>query len=147
MSLARRFRAVKHKIGRRGAALLCFATLDLVYACSLAFPARDGGGPAARWFATILPLWFWAIWWLSVAAICVAYCCRENDRYGFAAAIGIKIWWGVLSLVGWLLQEVPVSSAGIWLGLAVLVILIAGWPEPEHHVIEEESGSGGHRNS
>lgn len=144
MSAARRYRAVRHQVGRRGAALLCFATLDVVYSASLAFPGPNGGGASQRWFGSILPLWVWACWWMAVAVICVASCCRENDLYGFIAAISIKVWWGLLSLVGWLLQEVPVSSAGIWLGLAVIVGLIAGWPEPEHHVIDGEAERGRH---
>src|SRR6185312_4146021 len=138
MPLARRVRAIRHLIGRRGAALLCFATLDVVYAASLAFPGPNGGGAAQRWFGSILPLWFWAIWWLAVAVICAWGALNACDRVGFSAAIGIKVWWGLLGFVGWVVGEVPVSTAGIWLGLAVLVGLIAGWPEPEHHVIEGE---------
>jgi hypothetical protein len=143
MPLARRVRAFRHHIGRRGAALLCFGTLDVIYAISLAFPGPNGRGAAPRWYGSILPLWVWAIWWLVVAVVCTIGAFRPCDRAGFAAAIGIKIWWGTLGLVGWVLGEVPVSTAGIWLGLAVLVALIAGWPEAEHHVIDGEAADGG----
>lgn len=142
MSLARRVRAFRHVIGRRGAALLCFATLDIVYAISLAFPGPNGRGAAPTWYGSILPLRVWALWWLAVAVVCMFEAFRTCDRAGFSAAIGIKVWWGLLALVGWLFGEVPVSTTGIWLGLAVLVILIAGWPEAEHHVIEREARDG-----
>lgn len=143
MSLARRVRALQHLVGRRGAALLCFAVLDVTYAAGLAFPGPNGGGATQRWFGAIMPLWFWALCWLAVATLCVVGAFWQHDRMGFIAAIGIKIWWGTLGLLGWLVEEVPVSAAGVWLGLAVLVMLISGWPEPEYHVIEEEAERGG----
>lgn len=135
------FLAVRGHLGRRGSALLAFAVLDVVYGISLAWPApgQVRPGSALGWFSEIAPLDVWAFVWWTVAAICVVAVVltllrrgvTRADRYAFSAAIGIKIWWGTLSLIGWIMREVPISSAGIWLGLAFLVALIAGWPEPE----------------
>jgi hypothetical protein len=144
MSLARHLRAFRHVVGRRGAALLCFAILDAVYAAGLVWPGPNGGGATQVWFGSILPLWFWALWWLSATVVCtVGALNKRYDQAGFIAAISIKIWWGVLGLIGWIAGQVPVSAPAVWLGLSVLVMLIAGWPEPEHHVIEGEVGRGG----
>jgi hypothetical protein len=144
--VARRlFLAYRQRFGRRGAALTAFCILDVVYGIGLAWPLPPGirSGSVNAWFNEILPLSVWAIVWWSVAVLCgwgAWSRSKRSDRYAFAAAIGIKVWWGTLCLIGWIMREVPVSSAGVWLGLAALVALIAGWPEPEPHVSREVSG-------
>lgn len=144
------FLAVRGRLGRRGSALLAFGILDVVYGISLAWPApgQVRPGSALGWFAEIAPLWLWAGLWWAVGAMCATAVVLAlfgpvpswADRYAFAAAIGVKIWWGTLCLIGWIMREVPISSAGIWLGLAALVALIAGWPEPEQITAQEAAG-------
>lgn len=141
--MARRlFHAYRNRFGRRGAALTAFALLDVVYGIGLAWPSPPvlRPGTANAWFNEIAPLDLWAGVWWSVAVLCAVGAwsrSKRSDRYAFAAAIGIKVWWGTLCLVGWIMREVPISAAGIWLGLAALVALIAGWPEPEPPVSQE----------
>lgn len=117
-------------LGRRGSALLWFGALDLVYAYAL-LDSPDSISPTFGWFGSILPLDAWAAIWFVVGAVCLISAVRRVDQVGFVAAIGIKVIWGTVSLAGAILAGVPVSSVGIWLGLAGLVWIIAGWPEAD----------------
>ena len=128
----RAFRWARRHLGRRGASLLYFAGLDVLYGWAV-FNAASGIGQTAtfEWFATIAPLQAWAGVWWAVAAICLYHAFQHHDRFGFIAAIGIKLLWGGGCVVGWLSADVPVSSVGIWLGLAGLVWIISGWPDPD----------------
>lgn len=120
-------------VGRRGRTLLFFAVLDIVYAVSLANPdagARDS--PQLAWLASLGPLWAWAILWAATSVACFWYAFRRYDRWGFVAAIAVKVLWGVASLGGWLVGGVDRGyvSGAIWLAFAAFVWVIAGWPEP-----------------
>lgn len=119
-----------HRVGRRGVSLLFFAVLDLIYAVSL-LTVDPGDSPFFAWLARLLPLWAWAILWATIGLICLWYAFQRCDRWGFAAAIFLKIVWGLVSLGGWLLGGVERGwvSATIWLAFAGWVWVISGWPE------------------
>lgn len=124
--------ALRRRVGRRGAALLAFALIDILYAGSM-LTASDSGLPlnaTYQWFGELMPLAAWAAVWALVAAVCTWSALHHYDRAGFVAAIGIKVVWSLLSLAGWVLDDVTLGSVGIWLGLAVVVGVIAGWAEP-----------------
>lgn len=127
----RRINQISRQIGRRGCALLFFSLLDLVYATSLAAdpPTANGTG---HFLASMLPLPVWAILWGSVGILCAVQAFMRSDRAAFAAASLIKVVWGIIALIGWLIGEVDRGyvSAVIWLALAAFVHVIAGWPEP-----------------
>jgi hypothetical protein len=121
-------------VGRRGGSLLLFGVLDLIYAWLMysATPARVAGSPVYRWFAEVFPgLGGWATLWAAVGVICIYHAFHHYDRFGFVAAIGIKVVWALLSLAGWIMSDLSAVWAPIWFGLAGLVWIIAGWPEPE----------------
>jgi hypothetical protein len=120
-------------VGKRGRVLLFFGCVDVVIALSLAVPdAATRGNALYVWLADIAPLWVWSLAWAGVAAVLFwqAFCLR--DWIGYAAAIGLKIGWGLLCLGGWAFAGVDRGyvSAGIWLVVAAIVGEIAGWPEP-----------------
>lgn len=122
----------RRHIGRRGASLLFFATLDLIYAVSLANPdTASRSGPQLTWLAGLAPLWVWASLWATVAMICGWHAFRRYDRMGFTAAIVIKVLWGVASFGGWAVGGVDRGyvAAAIWLAFAAFVWVIGGWPE------------------
>lgn len=122
------------RLGKRGRVLLYFGGLDLVYAVSLAQPdATTRGGPFFAWLTEVAPIWAWSLAWAVVGAVCLWQAWCRRDSLGFAAAIALKIGWGLVCLGGWLLGAVDRGyvSAAIWLGLAYFVWVISGWPEPD----------------
>lgn len=126
------------RIGRRGAALLYFGVLDVVYAFSLFLPAPEQRRSSAiRFLAEVAPLWLWGVAWSVAAVLCLVCVFRVNDRVGFAAAISIKMLWGTLYLVGWLVAGVERAwlSATLWLCLAGFIGIIASWPEPPIRIL------------
>jgi hypothetical protein len=121
-------------VGRRGAVLAYLAVVDVLYALSLWRPGGTQGQSATMLFiAGVMPLSWWAALWLSIAVLCTAGAfVHRFDRAAFAAAAGIKTLWGGTFLFGWIAGDVSRGwvSAVIWLGLAALVMILAGWPEP-----------------
>jgi len=126
--------AERVRVGKRGRSLLFFAVLDLIISASLISPDHaTRRAPLYVWLDSVAPLWTWSLLWGFVGLICLWNAFRQrNDRWGFSAAIAIKVLWGMLSLAGWLLGGVERGyvSAAIWLAMAGWVWEIAGWPEP-----------------
>jgi hypothetical protein len=126
------FRRLIWRVGRRGAALLFFALLDLIYAFSLAFPsapARHTGTLA--YIAGIAPLWAWAALWATVGLACCYGAFRPRDRTAYALAAGLKVLWGATFLAGWIFAGIDRGyvSAAVWLPMAGWVYIISTWPE------------------
>ncbi|MEU4772976.1 hypothetical protein [Micromonospora sp. NPDC023644] len=123
--------ALHGRVGRRGSALLAFAALDTAYGLRLA-TARPDSNTLYAWLHGPVPLWPWAALWAVVAVVCAGGAVRGKDRVAFVAAISIKVLWCSLYLCGWLLGELPDGwvSAAVWGAFALIVGLIAGWPEP-----------------
>lgn len=120
-------------LGKRGRVLLYFGALDLVYAFSLAAPDEvTRESPFFIWLAEIGSPWAWFWAWAGVGLVCLWQAFCRSDRAGYAAAISLKIAWGVVCLGGWLFGDVERGyvSAAIWLGLAYFVGNISSWPEP-----------------
>lgn len=125
----RHLHTLRLTVGRRGAALLFFALLDVVYAASLIDAPTSG---SYRFLADVLPLTAWAAMWAAVGALCAVQAFMRSDRVAFAAAALIKVVWGIIQLLGWAIADLDRGyvSAVIWLALAAFVHVIAGWPEP-----------------
>lgn len=126
-------RPLGRRVGRRGAALLFFATLDLLYSWWLLDPLDSTvGAPGYRWLASVLPLQVWGGIWLLVGVLCLIGTFVHEDSVAWVAAMAIKVMWGSLWILGWWLADVPRgwAPAGFWLPLAALVALLASWAEP-----------------
>ncbi len=116
-----------------------FAGLDLVYGYSLANPtAGTLTSPTNRFFASVLPLPAWACVWITVGLICLWHAFHRYDRFGFSAAVLIKMLWGILALVGVITAGVSPSVPAIWLALAGLVWVLSGWREPHQDADDAE---------
>lgn len=124
---------LRQRVGHRGSALMFFAALDLVYCASLLDPPMaERRSAALTWLASVLPLWVWGTAWGVVGVVCLWHAFRRRDQVAFAAAIGIKVMWALVSLAGWLVGGVNRGyvSATVWLAFAGFVAIIASWPEP-----------------
>lgn len=124
MGVAQRFGA---RVGRRGCALLFFTLLDFVICYSLITAPRPLM-PFYTWMAQIMPIDAWAVCWGIVGAVCLVFAFRLYDTPAFMCAVGLKIVWGMLALLGWLAGVVDRGyvTAVVWLGFAAFVFLIAG---------------------
>lgn len=109
--------------------MLFFALLDLVYATSLL--GAPSSGPY-RFLAAMLPLAAWSALWAAVGLLCAIQAFLPSDRAAFAAAMLIKVVWGMVQLIGWAVGDLDRGYVGaaVWLALAAFVHVIAGWPEP-----------------
>jgi CHASE2 domain-containing sensor protein len=120
-------------LGKRGRVLLFFGALDLVYAVSLAAPdARTRSAPLFVWLTHIAPLSVWAATWGVVGVLCLWQAWCRRDQIGYAAAIALKIAWGIVCLGGFLFGGIERGyvSAAIFLGFAYVIAVISGWAEP-----------------
>lgn len=121
------------KVGRRGAVLLFFALLDFVYAYGLLTPTAETLRNSTYMFiGRFGTVQLWAALWAIAGVFCLVNAFRQKDSAGFTAAIAIKILWGLLFLMGWLIGAVDRGylATTIWLGFAALLFLILSWPEP-----------------
>ena len=121
------------RLGGRGAFLLCWAWVDILFGLGLlnVDPAIRQV-PQYKYVTSFgIPLQGWAILWLCTALILIVSAFRRQSA-GFHAAVAIKLWWGVLSLGGWMAGEIPRGyvSAGIWLGAAAAVAVASRKLEP-----------------
>lgn len=122
-------------LGRRGAALLFFAILDLTFAWSLLDPQATvlvRMAPLYRVVVQTAPLWVWGLAWGVVGLLCAIQAWRRRDAVAFAAVIMLKITWGGAIAAAGLLYGAPRAwiSATIYFSLAAFVGVISGWPEP-----------------
>lgn len=131
---------LRHRVGRRGAALLAFAFIDAVIGFSLLDPRSQPvrQSPVYALYRVILqiaPFRVWAWLWIAVAVACAvgAFARARADRWAFAAAIAIKLTWALGLLGAWVAYHAYRGwvAAATWTVLAALVSVVAGWPEPE----------------
>jgi hypothetical protein len=123
--------AARTRIGRRGAALLFFTLLDLVYGYALWVAPRPLS-PLYAWMDRLMPLPMWAAVWVAVGLICLVFAFMVHDTAAFMAAVALKVAWGGPALVGWVTGDVPLGymAAVIWLAFAAFVYLVAGGIPP-----------------
>lgn len=126
---------LRRRIGRRGAALLVFAFIDVVLGWSLIDPttqAQTAALPVYRATVEVAPLTVWGCLWILVGLACMAQAPARFDGIGFGVAIGIKVVWAGCFVASWLVFDAPRGwlGAATWAVIAALVYLIARWPEP-----------------
>lgn len=114
--------------------LLFLAGLDVVIAISFfapAYPVPD----ATAYVSHLAPLWAWGTLWAVCAGLCAVNAFLRMDRIGFAAAMAIKVLWGLCLVGGAVTGHIPrgLFAAAVWLTFAALVWVLSTWPEPPQH--------------
>ena len=125
--------AVRERVGHRGAFLFGLAVLDYASAYRLANPEPTAlSGPAYEWIASVAPLGVWATAWSTVATLALVQAFQRNDALAYGCAMGLKVVWSAVYLIGWLLHDLPNGyfSVAIWAFAAWMVYVVATWPEP-----------------
>jgi hypothetical protein len=119
---------ITRRIGPRGAVLLCFAWVDVVFGIGLIRADRAvKANPVYAFPEQVAPLTAWGVLWLAVAAVLIVNAYRLRDAAGYTCAIGIKVLWGVMMLGGWISGDIPRGyvSMSIWLSIAGVVAVCA----------------------
>ncbi len=131
------------RIGRRGASLLILAGLWASIGVSLLTTPEAAVPPNASLFHRLIPIWIRAALWIGTALIAAWYALRPRQRadsLGFAALIFMPLERTASFFVGWAISLITGGEAGYapglygaiaWGSASALIIIIAGWPEPE----------------
>ncbi len=131
MTALRVWRALRRRLGHRGACLLFFGQIAALYGWSLAFPPRGALTAINQHFADILPLNVWAIMWGVVSITCFACAFKRHDRLAWVALVAMIGTWAFFTVMGMFVAHPPIAvgAASIWCGLTGFVWVMAEWPE------------------
>lgn len=131
MRVVRLLARLRARIGRRGASLLFLALLDTVYGLGLVMLSELPRSHVYRFAGDVAPLGVWAALWFTVGAVCAVQALMLRDQVAFAAASALKVGWGGMIFLGWLMGDIPRGyvSAAIWGAFAAWVFIISGWIE------------------
>jgi hypothetical protein len=133
--------AVRRRVGHRGACLLFFAFLDLIYGtiliCDDPSPRTALAYLANHW----PPLDVWGVIWIGIGISCLAHAFVAQDSLGFVGAMALKFAWGAAHFWAFV-DGAPRALAGtvIWIMATGLVFIISTWPEPPQLKVDAESG-------
>lgn len=128
---------LRHRVGHRGACLLFFALLDLVYGGLLVTTPPTDGTALAYVAGQWPPLTVWGWLWIAVGVLCTVQAFTRRDTAAFVAAMFIKAAWAVAHFWAFV-DGAPRALAGvvIW-GFAMgLVYVISTWQEPPYRAGE-----------
>lgn len=120
---------LRRRLGRRGAVLAIFGVIDLAQAATLIFPTGSLGA-SYEWFGSIAPLLSWAFLWAFVGVVCLVHALRQDDHLAYVVAIGAKVVWGIGCFAAWVISDVTILGGVLWIALAGIAAVIAGWAEP-----------------
>lgn len=121
-----------HRVGHRGASLLFFAQLDLIYGALLMCARPAPGSVLAYLAAHWPPLPVWGAAWLTVGVVCAVFAFRRQDTPAFVAAMAIKFGWASAHFWTWAETGNVWALAGtiIWITAIGWVANAATWAEP-----------------
>lgn len=127
--------AMRH-VGRRGGYLTFLALVDVTVAYALLqpLPLNLDRRPFYAPFVAVMPLSWWAAWWLGTGLLAAAAAvCHALRPVTFSAAAALKTVWGLGYLAGWVL-DLPAFTRGyqtamIYTAFALVTLLVAGWRE------------------
>ncbi|MEU6725455.1 hypothetical protein ABZ917_17245 [Nonomuraea wenchangensis] len=140
-ALRRHWKALRLRVGHRGAFLFGLAVLDYASAYRLANPDPTVvTSPAYEWLASLAPLPVWATAWSTVGTLALVQAFMQHDALAYGAAMALKVMWAGVYLLGWLVHDLPQGyfSVAIWAFAAWMVYVVATWPEPTLPDLDEE---------
>lgn len=125
---------LRRRLGRRGAILLAFGAMWLLYGYSLLVEPVVSTA-SYRLLLKVAPMDAWAWAWIVAGSVAWACAWRRSplDWPGFAALYMVAVPWGLSSLMSWQpLGDNPRGwiSAAIWGALGGAITIVVGWPEP-----------------
>jgi hypothetical protein len=116
-------RGVYARIGHRGAFLAALGVSDMFFGWYLL-----RGAPLEH--ALFLPERWWGAAWVACGAALAVAAVMDRDSWAFAVAVFVKCAWAMeLFRQAWLGVPYDWTRGGYYLGLAVLVVAVSGWPE------------------
>ena len=133
-------RRLGRALGRRGAFLLSFGMVwGLIGYGQLVSPQPDQRG--LKLLLNRVPLEVWGWLWITAGAVAIlsAFLRQGSDRFGFFALSLMVTPWIVSYLVAWGQGAFPrgwIASA-LYGGLAIGIMVVAGWGEPPRPKREE----------
>lgn len=126
------------RIGRRGYFLLTLCAVDILVGWNFLYPDSESRALQNARMAEIIPLdsssasqAVWAVLWWITAGFCLVNAFRREDRWGFGAAVALKVLWSatyVFSAIEYS-QSTGYVGAAIWVWIATLVLAVSTWPE------------------
>lgn len=117
-------RWIIYHAGRRGAFLAFLTILDSVYGYSIIELPR-----AAFHLDLIIPVHAWGWLWIGTAGCCASGIFLRTDRIPYSIAALMKAAWGLTFAWVWYQGPPEWPSVVVWLSFALIVTLVAGWPE------------------
>lgn len=132
---------LRRRLRRRGLYLLVAGAGWLLYGVQVVQDPRPGTVRSAVVMRELAPIAVWGWVWIacSVVAIGCAFSrCPVRQTVGFSAAIFPPLLWALAFAGAWLSGDYPQAWAGAatWMGAALRLIIVAGWPEPAAVVTE-----------
>ena len=116
------------RIGRRGLMLFILAIMFGLYGITLIIaPPHAGWWPALQGVVLGIPTGTWGLIWVGGSIFLLLGAPLDRDQAHFALASGMYALWGFSAIL-----NSPYAGPGItYTGLALLVLLASGWPDPK----------------
>lgn len=133
-------RRLGRTLGRRGAFLLSFGMVwGLIGYGQVTSPQPDQRGLHLLLDRVPLVVWGWLWITAGLVAIVSAFLPQGSDRFGFFALSLIVLPWLISYFMAWLQGTFPRGwiAAALYSGLAVGIMVVAGWGEPPRPKREE----------
>lgn len=133
-------RRIPSRVGRRGIFLLLIGAVWTVNGLGLVFeppPALGAGQKLVIQYFLPLTAWGWTFVVGGVLSIIYAFR-RRNDYPGFIGAIVPCVFWGSSEVISFALgtYDRGLIASFVWVLVTFIILLIAGWAEPEPPLIE-----------
>lgn len=134
---------IRNRVGRRGLCLLVFSLVFIMYGLGFLFDPgtqdRMLNGPYFVLARSVSPM-FWGACWVIAALVALPASFSNKpphiNQLAFALLTFMTTVWSAATFAGWIIDGRITSywTLGfLWGAVALLTILLAGWPEDPRH--------------